>query len=97
MSGVPFALSLNDVLRRMARFRRDPACRTVDGAEAARFTLGCSRPGGPAPAQDQVLIDAGRSAFLSALHLCAMISVVGSLALALFVAVTLRRIKRSPE
>ena len=43
-----------------------------------------------------MLIDAGRSAFIAALQLCAAISVVGSLVLAIFVALTLRRVKQQP-
>ena len=67
-----------------------------DEAEAARSTLGgaVAAAGQLPPDQAQVLIDAGRGAFLSALQLCAAISVVGSLILAIFVARTLSRVER---
>ena len=97
--GIALFGSIGVAVYRTAMASRIPGTMTADGAEAARSTLGGAlvSAGQLPPDQGQVLIDAGRSAFLSALQLCAMISVVGSLALALFVAVTLRRIKRSPE
>ena len=43
------------------------------------------------------LIEASREAFLRGLQLTALISVVGSIALAIFTAVTLRNTRGSPE
>jgi DHA2 family multidrug resistance protein-like MFS transporter len=59
---------------------------TLGGALAAARQLSAS--------EGAVLIDASRGAFISALQLCAGISVAGSLLLAAFVMTTMRRVTR---
>ncbi len=95
--GIALFGSIGVAVYRMAMTSRIPASLSTHDAEAARATLGgaVAAAGQLAPDQGQVLIDAGRGAFISALHLCAAISVVGSLALAVFVALSLRRVKRA--
>ena len=95
--GIALFGSIGVAIYRTAMAARIPGTLTPDGAEAARSTLGgalVSAAQLPAD-QGQVLIDAGRSAFLSALQLCAVISLAGSLVLAVFVVMTLRRVKRA--
>jgi DHA2 family multidrug resistance protein-like MFS transporter len=94
--GIALFGSIGVALYRMAMTSRIPASLPAGEAEAARSTLGGAvAAASQLPAdQAQVLIDAGRSAFLSALQLCAAISVVGSLVLAIFVARTLGRVKQ---
>jgi MFS transporter, DHA2 family, multidrug resistance protein len=97
--GIALFGSIGVAIYRLAMAGRIPATLPASEVESARSTLG----GAVAAAshlngQDgAVLIDAGRSAFIDALRLCAGISVVGSLVLAVFVAVTLRHVKRSQE
>ena len=73
-----------------------PATLSAADAESARATLGgaLAAAGQLSTQEGAVLIDAGRSAFISALRLCAGISVVGSLALAAFVVATMRHVRR---
>jgi DHA2 family multidrug resistance protein-like MFS transporter len=97
--GIAFFGSIGVAIYRMAMDERIPAALSTGDAESARSTLGgalaaANRLNGTDGA---VLVDAGRAAFLSALQLCAAISVVGSLALAVFVAISLRRVKRPHE
>jgi DHA2 family multidrug resistance protein-like MFS transporter len=65
-------------------------------AAAALSTLGGALASAErlSPQEGAVLIEAGRSAFLSALQLCAGISAAGLLALAVFVLATMRHVKR---
>jgi len=95
--GIALFGSIGVAMYRMAMAERIPATLSPDDAESARATLGGAlAAAGQLPGVDgAVLIDAGRSAFISALQLCAAISVVGSLVLAVFVAVTLRHVKRT--
>lgn len=74
-----------------------PASLTGSAADAARGTLG-----GAVAVADQLpdgqgaaLVDAGRAAFIDALQVCATISMVGVIALSVFVATTLRNVKRA--
>ena len=97
--GIALFGSIGVAIYRLAMADRIPATLPASEVESARSTLG-----GAVAAASQlngqdgaVLIDAGRSAFIDALRLCAGISVVGSLALAVFVAMTLRHVKRSRE
>jgi MFS transporter, DHA2 family, multidrug resistance protein len=95
--GIALFGSIGVAIYRTAMAARIPGTLTPDGAEAARSTLGgalVSAAQLPAD-QGQVLIDAGRSAFLSALQLCSVISLAGSLMLAVFVVMTLRHVKRA--
>jgi DHA2 family multidrug resistance protein-like MFS transporter len=94
--GIALFGSIGVAIYRMGMASRIPASLPAVEAEAARSTLGGAvAAAGQLPAdQAQLLIDAGRSAFLSALQLCASISVVGSLVLAIFVARTLGRVKQ---
>ena len=95
--GIALFGSIGVAIYRTAMAARIPGTLTPDGAEAARSTLGgalVSAAQLPAD-QGQVLIDAGRSAFLSALQLCSVISLAGSLVLAVFVVMTLRHVKRA--
>lgn len=91
--------SIGVAIYRMGMAERIPPALSAGDAESARATLG----GALAAANElngqdgAVLVDAGRAAFLSALQLCAVISVVGSLALAAFVAISLRRVKRAQD
>lgn len=70
---------------------------SVDAVEASRSTLGgaiataAQLPGQLGPA----LVDAARDAFIQGLRLTAVISVVGSVALAVFAALSLRRVRPS--
>jgi DHA2 family multidrug resistance protein-like MFS transporter len=97
--GIALFGSIGVAMYRVAMADRIPASLSAGDAESARSTLG-----GALAAANQlngqdgaVLVDAGRAAFLSALKLCAAISVVGSLALAVFVAVSLRHVKRTQD
>ena len=95
--GIALFGSIGVAMYRTAMAARIPRTLTPDDAEAARSTLGgalASASQLPAD-QGQVLIDAGRSAFLSALQLCAAISLAGSLVLAVFVVLTLRHVNRA--
>ena len=74
-----------------------PAGLPADMADAARATLGGAIDVSkqlPAEA-GAALIEASREAFLRGLQLAALISVVGSIALAIFAAVTLRNSRGS--
>ena len=95
--GIALFGSIGVAMYRRAMAARIPEALVRDEAEAARSTLGgaVAAAGQLPPDQGQVLIDAGRNAFLSALQLCAAISVVGSLALAVFVALSLRQGRRA--
>jgi DHA2 family multidrug resistance protein-like MFS transporter len=76
-----------------------PAGVSFELAEAARSTLGGALAiAGELPAEvgNEVVVTA-RDAFVRGLRLCAAISVVGSLALALFVAVFLRDVRSGSE
>ena len=94
--GIALFGSIGVAIYRLAMSSSVLAGLTSDDAAAARATLGGAvAAAGRLPAdQGAVLIDAGRGAFIDALQLCAAISVAGSLALAVFVAVTLRRVPR---
>jgi len=97
--GIALFGSIGVAIYRVAMTSRIPSSLPAGEAEAARSTLGGAiAAAGQLPAdQAQVLIDAGRSAFVAALQLCATISVVGSLVLAIFVARTLRRVERPAQ
>jgi DHA2 family multidrug resistance protein-like MFS transporter len=93
--GIALFGSIGVAIYRLTMASRIPASLPHSEAEAARSTLGGAvAAASQLPAdQAQVLIDAGRGAFISALQLCAAISVVGSLVLAAFVIAALRRVK----
>jgi len=94
--GIALFGSIGVAIYRMAMAGRIPALLAADRAESARATLGGAMAAAAELPADQsaVLIDTGRAAFIKALQLCSAMSVVGSLALAVFVALTLRRVKR---
>jgi DHA2 family multidrug resistance protein-like MFS transporter len=95
--GIALFGSIGVAIYRMAMASRIPPSLTGHDAEAARATLGgaVAAAGQLPPDQAQLLIDAARGAFITALQLCATISMAGSLALAVFVAVSLRRVRRA--
>ena len=97
--GIALFGSIGVAIYRVAMASQVPSSLPIGEVEAARSTLGGAvAAAGQLPAdQAQLLIDAGRNAFLSALQLCATISVVGSLVLAIFVARTLRRVERPAQ
>jgi DHA2 family multidrug resistance protein-like MFS transporter len=74
-----------------------PASLSPESADAARGTLGGAvAVAGQLPdGQAALLIDAGRVAFIEALQVCATISMVGVIVLSVFVATTLRNVKRT--
>jgi len=76
-----------------------PAGLPADMADAARATLaGAIHVSKQLPGEaGAALMEASREAFLRGLQLTALISVVGSIALAIFAAVTLRNARGSPE
>jgi DHA2 family multidrug resistance protein-like MFS transporter len=94
--GIALFGSIGVAIYRMAMADRIPELLAVDSAESARATLGGAMAAASELPGDQgaVLIDAGRAAFIDALQLCAAISVLGSVVLAVFVALTLRRVKQ---
>src|SRR5688572_4033209 len=96
--GIALFGSIGVAIYRLAMDDRLPAALAARDGDAARSTLGgAMAAAGELPAdQGAVLIDAGRAAFIDALQLCAAISVIGSLAVAVFVAVTLRHVNRAP-
>jgi DHA2 family multidrug resistance protein-like MFS transporter len=73
-----------------------PSGLSPDAVQASRSTLGgavataAQLPGELGPA----LIDAARDAFMRGLRLTAAISVIGSIVLAIFAGLTLRRVRR---
>jgi DHA2 family multidrug resistance protein-like MFS transporter len=91
--GIALFGSIGIAIYRLAMAERIPAVLSALDAESARATLGGALAAATrlSPADGAVLVDAGRSAFVSALRLCAGISVAGSLALAIFVLATLGR------
>lgn len=93
--GIALFGSIGVAMYRMAMAARIPSALSPEDAEAARSTLGGALAAARqlSGGQGEVLIDAGRGAFIDALQLCATISVVGSVVLAVFVALTLRRVK----
>jgi DHA2 family multidrug resistance protein-like MFS transporter len=76
-----------------------PAGVPAEAAEAAMATLaGAVAAAGQLPGEvGPLLTGAARAAFIQGLQLCAAISVVGSIALAIFVAVMLRRVPAASE
>ena len=94
--GIAIFGSIGVAIYRLAIGDGIPATLATADAESARATLGGAVAAAArlSPQEGAVLIDVGRSAFISALQLCAGISVVGSLALAVFVIATMRHVKR---
>jgi DHA2 family multidrug resistance protein-like MFS transporter len=76
-----------------------PAGVPVESAEAARDTLGGAvQVAGELPGRlGPELIDAAREAFIQGLHLTAAISAIGTIGLAIFVAVLLRQVRGSSQ
>jgi DHA2 family multidrug resistance protein-like MFS transporter len=72
-----------------------PAGLAPDAAEAVRATLGGAVAVAEQlpPGEGAALVDAARGAFVQGVRLCAGISAAGSLALAVFVATSLRRVR----
>lgn len=95
--GIALFGSIGVAIYRMAMIGRIPASLPPDLADAARSTLGGAVAAAERLPADQglVLVDTGRVAFIDALRLCATISAVGALLLAIFVVVTLRRVTRA--
>jgi len=95
--GIALFGSIGVAMYRTAMASRIAPSLTGHDAEAARATLGgaVAAAGQLPPDQAQLLIDAGRGAFITALQVCATISMAGSLALAVFVAVSLRHVRRA--
>ena len=94
--GIALFGSIGIAVYRLTMDGRIPASLSATDAESARATLGGAVTAASrlAASEGAVLIDAGRGAFVSALQLCAVISMVGSLALAVFVMGTMRHLKR---
>ena len=97
--GIALFGSIGTAVYRLAMDDRLPAALAARDGDAARSTLGGTMAvASQLTGQDgAVLVDAGRSAFLQALQLCAALSVAGSLALAVFVALSLRNVKRATD
>jgi DHA2 family multidrug resistance protein-like MFS transporter len=95
--GIALFGSIGVAMYRMAMASRVPDSLPAGEAEAALATLGGAVAAATQlpPDQAQVLVDAGRGAFIAALRVCAMISVVGAVALAAFVVLALRRVKHA--
>jgi DHA2 family multidrug resistance protein-like MFS transporter len=94
--GIALFGSIGIAVYRLAMDGRIPASLSAADAESARATLGGAVTAAsrlPAP-EGAALIDAGRGAFVSALQICAVVSTIGSLALAAFVIGTMRNLKR---
>ena len=94
--GIALFGSIGIAVYRLAMNERIPAALSATDAESARATLGGALAAAArlSAQEGAVLIDAGRGAFVSALQLCAGISVAGSLVLAAFVMGTMRKLKR---
>jgi DHA2 family multidrug resistance protein-like MFS transporter len=94
--GIALFGSIGIAVYRLTMDGRIPASLSATDAESARATLGGAVTAASrlAASEGAVLIDSGRGAFVSALQLCAVISMVGSLALAVFVMGTMRHLKR---
>jgi DHA2 family multidrug resistance protein-like MFS transporter len=91
--GIALFGSIGVAIYRLAIDPVVPSSLPADAADAARGTLGgaISAAAQLAPVQGQLLIDAGRVAFIDAVRFCSSISVAGSIVLALFVFRTLSR------
>jgi DHA2 family multidrug resistance protein-like MFS transporter len=94
--GIALFGSIGIAIYRLAIADGIPVSLSAPEADAARATLGGALAAARqlSSAQGAVLIDAGRGAFISALQLCAGISVAGSLFLAAFVLTTMRQVRR---
>ena len=97
--GIALFGSIGTAVYRLAMDDQLPAALAARDVDAARSTLGgtMAAAGQLMGHEGAILIDAGRNAFLQALQLCAAISVAGSLALAVFVVLSLRNVKRATD
>jgi MFS transporter, DHA2 family, multidrug resistance protein len=94
--GIALFGSIGIAIYRLAIVDGIPDSLSAPEADAARATLGGALAAARqlSSTEGAVLVDAGRGAFISALQLCAGISVAGSLVLAAFVMTTMRQVRR---